>query len=759
MRIHKRICAVTLCLVMLACLLSASMVSVGAATLCWPVPGHTQLSQNFAQHGGTAVDISDGGINGAEVRAAMGGEVVATWFCPYNHNDYYRDNGRESIYGVPYMAPEYDNNGNIKCCYGNGFGLIIYGDDGRYYNYCHMQNGSIPANVYYGGRVSTGQLIGKVGTTGNSSGPHLHFRISGSKYYGPYYDPMAENYNYNPDPITPKGIDMGNDFYALILNEPNWKPIGQMDNCNVGVVSESKTTYDKTIWHFQKLNNDNAYKISSLINDRVLDVGDASSAEGANVWTYPFHDNSAQYWYYQIKNNNGVFFAGCSDKYLDITGGSMADGTNVQMWTWNGSDAQKFTTYQITQNACALDYSISAKDSRIDKGGSTQIVVGGTISYVYNYKFHIIDPSGTETVVDNKCNPTFSFNPSGEGKYTIFAEIKNPYNTQKGSAGNRCVTVDVGCAHVTTDEFVPAEKEGEQGYVLHTCTKCGESFTDSYSDLKNGWYYPVTGALPDVIAGDTNYTVQYKNYNEKQQKDSPGDGWQKRETIRNEWVNKGGQYESYTPLSTSDARVLIKECYYHWCIPGSSMGSEGNYEATDMFSHYDEIVLPNDYIRVKWTGNDNGHTVYVLTWGDGGPEVYCKSGEQCDGSWGYHDYRCRAWYKKYIYQDREKIEVYRWTKESDWVDSIYSDSTGYSARFKAAGSLYKTGDVTLDEKIDIRDVTAIQRHLAEQKLFTDEQLFLADTFGDGEININDATYLQKYLAEFDGIVLGKQPVV
>ena len=42
-------------------------------------------------------------------------------------------------------------------------------------------------------------------------------------------------------------------------------------------------------------------------------------------------------------------------------------------------------------------------------------------------------------------------------------------------------------------------------------------------------------------------------------------------------------------------------------------------------------------------------------------------------------------------------------------------------------------------------------------IFTDEQLALADTNGDGEINIKDATHLQKYLAEFDGIVLGKQP--
>ena len=69
---------------------------------------------------------------------------------------------------------------------------------------------------------------------------------------------------------------------------------------------------------------------------------------------------------------------------------------------------------------------------------------------------------------------------------------------------------------------------------------------------------------------------------------------------------------------------------------------------------------------------------------------------------------------------------------------------------------FQIGDTNLDGIINIRDVTAIQRHIAEIELFTEEQLSLADTNGDGVVDINDATHLQKYLAEFDGIVLGKQ---
>lgn len=59
---------------------------------------------------------------------------------------------------------------------------------------------------------------------------------------------------------------------------------------------------------------------------------------------------------------------------------------------------------------------------------------------------------------------------------------------------------------------------------------------------------------------------------------------------------------------------------------------------------------------------------------------------------------------------------------------------------------YIKGDANLDQKVNIKDTTAIQKYLAKLLDFSDEQLKLADMDGNGSVNVKDATYIQKLIA-------------
>ena len=59
---------------------------------------------------------------------------------------------------------------------------------------------------------------------------------------------------------------------------------------------------------------------------------------------------------------------------------------------------------------------------------------------------------------------------------------------------------------------------------------------------------------------------------------------------------------------------------------------------------------------------------------------------------------------------------------------------------------FEIGDVNMDGKINIKDATAIQKHVAKIIELDDLQLLLADYDGNGKANVRDTTAIQKFLA-------------
>ncbi|WP_374777210.1 transglycosylase family protein [Streptomyces sp. NBC_01310] len=67
-----------------------------------------------------------------------------------------------------------------------GYQIVIRHTDGKYSQYAHLSALGIKA----GQQVSGGQRIGRSGSTGNSTGPHLHFEMRSGPGYGSDIDPL-----------------------------------------------------------------------------------------------------------------------------------------------------------------------------------------------------------------------------------------------------------------------------------------------------------------------------------------------------------------------------------------------------------------------------------------------------------------------------------------------------------------------------------------------------------------------------------------
>lgn len=123
--------------------------------LMWPAPGCIYISSGYGSRWGTmhrGIDIGDAGIHGRAAVASQSGTVIAVSnSCTH---DYPKD------YGCG--------------CGGNYGNYVLISHDGTYSTrYAHLSSVSVSVGDY----VSQGQTIGYIGSTGWSTGDHLHFEV------------------------------------------------------------------------------------------------------------------------------------------------------------------------------------------------------------------------------------------------------------------------------------------------------------------------------------------------------------------------------------------------------------------------------------------------------------------------------------------------------------------------------------------------------------------------------------------------------
>ena len=110
--------------------------------LCWPLPGHTYISCNF----GDDDAYGNSGHRGTDIPAPEGTPILAA------HSGTVIISGWNNSYGNQVLLD-------------NGAGLST--------RYAHMSQTAVTA----GEAVTAGQVIGYVGSTGDSTGFHLHFEV------------------------------------------------------------------------------------------------------------------------------------------------------------------------------------------------------------------------------------------------------------------------------------------------------------------------------------------------------------------------------------------------------------------------------------------------------------------------------------------------------------------------------------------------------------------------------------------------------
>ena len=142
--------------VMIRRLQGGSTTQLGTGTYTWPTPGYTSITSAYGMRYHPILKVRKM-HTGVDIGAPGGTSIVAA------------DSGKV-----------------IHCGWMGGYGQVVVVDHGNGLStlYAHMSAYA----VSNGTSVNKGQTIGRVGSTGWSTGPHLHFEV---RINGSYTDPMA----------------------------------------------------------------------------------------------------------------------------------------------------------------------------------------------------------------------------------------------------------------------------------------------------------------------------------------------------------------------------------------------------------------------------------------------------------------------------------------------------------------------------------------------------------------------------------------
>ncbi len=169
-------------------------------SLIWPLRMATGFSQcqyyfigSYVDQNTAATAIQDFNCETNTYDGHQGTDI-AIW--PYGF--YKMDNSQIEVIAAAPGTIIQRNDGNFdRNCASNTMtanSIVIQHADGSYALYWHMKNGSVTTKTV-GQTVVAGEYLGVVGSSGSSSGPHLHFEVWSGTTNTTYKDPFSGNCN------------------------------------------------------------------------------------------------------------------------------------------------------------------------------------------------------------------------------------------------------------------------------------------------------------------------------------------------------------------------------------------------------------------------------------------------------------------------------------------------------------------------------------------------------------------------------------